>query len=254
MKTTEYSVKQLATLAGVSVRTLHHYDRMGLLVPALRTDKGYRKYGRAELLRLQQIMFFRELDFPLSDIAIMLDDADFDMREALSRHSAALQAIRNRIDVLLTTIDKTIKQLEGETQMTDKELYEGFPEAAKYRDEAIEKFGLQRVEDSELALKRMSQEQLGEELTNGKAILLRIHQMSETEEPTARIVQEAVAEHYAHILRMWGRPDAPENREGYKGLGDLYVSDARYLNNLGLPQPEFAPFLQAAMAAYATGN
>ena len=75
----KYSVKQLARLAGVSVRTLHVYDEMELLVPRDRSDAGYRYYGEAELLRLQQILFYKELDFPLKQIGEILDDPDFDL-------------------------------------------------------------------------------------------------------------------------------------------------------------------------------
>ena len=81
---TKYSVKQLSELAGVTVRTLHHYDRIGLLSPAQRSESGYRYYGRAELLRLQQILFYRELGFRLQEIGDILDDPSFDLLTAPS--------------------------------------------------------------------------------------------------------------------------------------------------------------------------
>ena len=82
-----YTVQQLARLAGVSVRTLHHYDHVGLLKPSARTAAGYRQYGEADLLRLQQILFFRELDFPLTDIQAILDQPGFDQVKALHDHN-----------------------------------------------------------------------------------------------------------------------------------------------------------------------
>jgi len=83
-----YIVKQLADLTGISVRTLHHYDEINLLTPAHRTEAGYRLYGEPELHRLQQILFYRELDFPLKQIAAILDAPDFDTVEALRQHKA----------------------------------------------------------------------------------------------------------------------------------------------------------------------
>ncbi|WP_343702573.1 MerR family transcriptional regulator [Chitinophaga sp.] len=92
-----YSVKKLARLAGVSVRTLHLYDKMGLLEPSVRTQARYRLYGEKELLRLQQILFYRELDFPLKEIRDILDDPTFDLAQALEGHKKALQARQERI-------------------------------------------------------------------------------------------------------------------------------------------------------------
>ena len=86
----KYSVKKLAKLAGVTVRTLHHYDKIDLLKPALRSDKHYRYYGQEELLRLQQILFYKELGFPLQEIKEILEDPDFDLIEALESHKKAL--------------------------------------------------------------------------------------------------------------------------------------------------------------------
>src|SRR5688500_17485670 len=86
-----YSVKRLAALAGVSVRTLHLYDEIGLLKPSIRTEKKYRLYGRAELLRLQQILFYKEMDIPLKEIADILDDPQFDLLTALENHKKALK-------------------------------------------------------------------------------------------------------------------------------------------------------------------
>src|SRR5580693_1755938 len=93
-----YSVKQIARLAGVSVRTLHLYDQIGLLKPSVRTRAGYRQYGEPELLRLQQILFYRELDFPLKEIAEILNDPDFDLIRALAGHKQALSARRDRLN------------------------------------------------------------------------------------------------------------------------------------------------------------
>ena len=94
------TVKKLAEISGVSVRTLHYYDQIGLLRPSVRTEKKYRLYGNDELLRLQQILFFRELDFPLKDILEMMDEPNYDLVKALMQHESALLNRKRRISDL----------------------------------------------------------------------------------------------------------------------------------------------------------
>ena len=139
---TKYSVKQVSKMAGVTIKTLHHYDKIGLLSPAHRSDKNYRYYGKEELYRLQQIMFYKELDFSLQDIKAILSDPEFEVLKALESHKQALQQKADRFKVLLETLDKTIVELKSEKEMmTNEELYKGFSkeQAEAYRSEAIEK-------------------------------------------------------------------------------------------------------------------
>ena len=147
-----YTVSQLANMARVSVRTLHHYDQIGLLRPASRTGAGYRLYGEPELLRLQQILFFRELDLSLSKIQTILDDAEFDQIASLESHRRQLQGRMDRLARLLKTIDKTIQRLtEDEMTLTDEELYEGFtPEQIeRYERKAREMYDPELVREAE---------------------------------------------------------------------------------------------------------
>jgi len=136
-----YTISQLAKMAGVSVRTLHHYDHIGLLKPSSRTTAGYRLYEEQDLLRLQQILFFKELEFPLKEIRDILDDPEFDQIKALENHRRLLQKRTERLARLLKTIDKTIQRLEEDNMtMTDKELYEGFTQEQieRYKRQARE--------------------------------------------------------------------------------------------------------------------
>src|SRR5690606_30599484 len=105
-------VQELARKAGVSVRTLHHYDEIALLRPEKRSAAGYRLYGHAQLLRLQQILFYRELDFPLEEIGRLLDAPGFDPARALRAHRPALEARLGRLHRLLETLDKTLSHYE----------------------------------------------------------------------------------------------------------------------------------------------
>lgn len=138
-----YTVKQVAKLSGVSVRTLHHYDEVGLLKPACVGANGYRYYGREELLRLQQILFHRELGFSLEEIGRVLDAGDFDRVAALKAHRTKLEAERKRYGKLIRTIDDTLAALEGATTMDDKAMYKGFdPEKqAEYDAWIVDRYG-----------------------------------------------------------------------------------------------------------------
>lgn len=247
---TLYSVHQIAQLAGISVRTLHHYDRLGLLKPAIRTEARYRMYGEKELIRLQQILFYKELDFSLADILELLKKPDFDPIVALHRHRDVLVAQRERLSVLLDTIDKTILKLKGEKNMlTDEELYAGFPKdiAKAYRQEAIEKYGTQAVEESENKLRALNKggfQQLKADQENIVSQLLAMQYLN----PASTEVQQQIARHYANILAFWGnsiRNCGPA--EAYKGLAQLYIDDPRYTSRNGQENPEFATFLYKAM-------
>ena len=138
-----YTVKQLARLSGVSVRTLHHYDEIGLLKPAFVGENRYRYYGREELLRLQDILFHRELGVPLQDIALLLEADGRDRLVILREHRARLAERVERSRLLLTTIDRAIAELTGEGTMDDNELYKGFSpeEQAKHEQYVVDRFG-----------------------------------------------------------------------------------------------------------------
>ena len=103
------TVHEVSELAGISVRTLHHYDRIGLLKPSARTDAGYRLYDEADLARLQQVLFFRELEFPLADIRRIVDSPDFDRNLALEQQIRLLELKREHLDNLIA-LAKSLKE------------------------------------------------------------------------------------------------------------------------------------------------
>jgi DNA-binding transcriptional MerR regulator len=138
-----YTVSQLATLSGVSVRALHHYDQIGLLKPASTGLNGYRYYGRGELLRLQQILFHRELGLSLDEIRRAIDTPGFDRAAALRDQRAKLATEIARLRELTKTIDHTLADLEGGKTMNEKSMYRGFDAEARERHEAwaVERYG-----------------------------------------------------------------------------------------------------------------
>lgn len=124
-----YTVKQLAELAGISIRTLRFYDKAGLLKPAFLGENGYRYYEQAQLLTLQQILFLRELDMSLKDIQRILATPDFNNINMLKSHKVGLEQKQARIEKLIDTLDKTIIALSGNGKIDDKEMYAGFDPA-----------------------------------------------------------------------------------------------------------------------------
>jgi DNA-binding transcriptional MerR regulator len=121
-----YTVKQVAAMSGVSVRTLHFYDETGLLKPAYIKANGYRIYEEAQLLVLQQILFYRELGFELKRIREIIDQPKFEKAAALKSHRKVLEKNVTRTCTLIETIDKTIKHLKGTKKMKNEELFTGF--------------------------------------------------------------------------------------------------------------------------------
>jgi len=121
-----YTVKQLAVMSGVTVRTLHFYDEMALLKPAYSKANGYRIYEQPQLLMLQQILFYRELGFELKRIKEILSQPKFEKVAALKSHRRVLEKNATRTGTLIETIDKTISHLKGTKKMKNEEMFAGF--------------------------------------------------------------------------------------------------------------------------------
>lgn len=220
----KYSVNQLAKLAGVTVRTLHHYDKIGLLKPAVRTEKNYRHYGREELLRLQQILFYKALGFPLEDIKAIMEDPGFDLIRALQSHKEALQEESQRIAQLLRTINKTIDNLKNNKEMKDEEMYEGLKPAEREarRKEVSERWGADELKKSEDRVRKMGKEGLAKAKAEGEAINKKLASLMDLD-PADRQVQAVVARHFEHLQVF-----TPIGKERYLGLGKLYTEDDRF--------------------------
>jgi DNA-binding transcriptional MerR regulator len=250
----ELTVKQLASLSGVTVRTLHHYDEIGLLRPAAVGANGYRYYGRTEQLRLQQILFHRELGVPLSAIAELLDLEGADHIAVLEQHRGKLEAERERYRILIQTIDRTIEDFRGETHMANADLYKGFsPEKqAGYEAWLIERYGEpmhQGIERSKASYARMTaaeQEALGRELQEVEEALAGA--MRRGIDPAAEGVNALIGRHRAWVAAMWGRPCSAER---YSGLAQLYLSHPDFVARYERLEPGFAEYLTNAMKRHA---
>lgn len=244
MNEKSYTVKQLADMAGISVRTLHHYDQIDLLVPKAKTESGHRLYSEQELYRLQQILFFRELGYALKDIADALDDHGFDLVQSLESQRAQLKQQLARTGRLIETIDKTIIKLKSkETMLSHKELYEGFPKGREYREEAMERWG-DEVVLTEQRMQQMSKAELLELKAEGGRITEKIAAMMQLK-PEDPIVQKAIQEYFEHMNRFY-----PVSTERYLALGRMYVEDERFAAYYEKVKRGLAVFMRDAIAAF----
>ncbi|HEX6431850.1 MAG TPA: MerR family transcriptional regulator [Niastella sp.] len=247
-----YSVKKLAKLAGVSVRTLHFYDQMGLLTPSVRTEARYRLYGEKELLRLQQILFYRELDFPLKEIGDILDDPAFDLIQALESHKTALRVKSERITTLIDTINKTLHHLKNKTMLKVEDLYDGLSpdKIAAYREEAMNRWGEERVLKGEDILLKLSKEEVNAMKQELDSVMKQLLDCSE-KDPASKEVQSLIAKHFKMIMKFSGRTEEQGMKAYYTGLGELYLSDGRYTKVNGVINTAFTQFMQKAMQHFA---
>lgn len=248
-----HTVKQVAKLSGVSIRTLHHYDEIGLLKPASVGLNGYRYYGREELLRLQQILFHRELGLALEDIRRLLDAPGFDRMAALKAHRAKLASDIQRYGQLLRTIDQTLAALDGERAMEDKAMYRGFdPEKqAKYEAWIVDRYPrMQQVmEASKAVTKSWTQADYDGAQDEMEAIEVGMANALTSGAPAdSDHVQNLVRRLSVLVGRYW---TAPVTAPGFIGLASLYGEHpefrARYEGRVrGLTE-----YLQAAMRVLA---
>ncbi|QST00650.1 MerR family transcriptional regulator [Pontibacillus sp. ALD_SL1] len=236
-------VKEVADLTGISVRTLHYYDEIGLLCPSETTDASYRIYSNTDLEMLQQILFFKEMGFSLKKIKEVIHSSDFDRIEALELHRNLLIEKRNRLDQMVKTVDKTIQHAKGEMTMTNKEKFEGFDFSQNpYEQEAREKYGDQAVEESKQNIVKMNPEKIKEEtgIIFTKLAKLRY------DAPDSDEAQGTIGEWY-HFLNRIGE----YSPEAFRGLGQLYIDDERFTQNIDQYGEGLAAFMKEAMAHYA---
>lgn len=242
-----YTVKQLSELAGVSVRALHHYDEIGLLIPSARSEANYRFYNAEDLFRLQQILFYRELDYGLKEIKEVLDAKDFDLIKSLRLQRKSLRQKLGRYETLITTIDKTINELKNQEGMiTDKEMYEGFTpeEVERNRKEVAEKWGAETLAQTEANIKSMGKQEWGEVKQEAEEINLWLANAMH-KSPDDIEVQKIIELHFNHINRFY-----EVSKERYQGLAELYVQDERFKANYDKVKDGLAEFLSKGMKVF----
>jgi MerR family transcriptional regulator, thiopeptide resistance regulator len=241
-----FTVKQLSKLAGVTPRTLHHYDAIGLLKPTRVGENGYRYYGDKSLLRLQQILLYRELDLPLDDIKKIVGRRDFDVLGALQSHKDALQNQITRLNRLLVTVDNTIQHLKGDKPMSDKGLFEGFSEEQqeKYALEAEQLYDPETVRESNRKWKAYSAAKKEAVLAEGKAVYVDMIAAMPKGADSAEV--QAIVERWRKHMDYFWTP----NLDQLLSLAEGYNNDPRFKANFDKMHPQLAGFMLEAVKVY----
>lgn len=241
-----FTVKQLSRVAGITPRTLHYYDQIGLLKPSRVGENGYRYYGEDALVRLQQVLLYRELGMPLEQIADILDSADFDVLDSLHAHRAELLKRIRRLETLVQTVDKTIDHLKGNSEMEEKKFFAGFSDEqqAAYEKEAMQTYDPATVKASNDRWRAYTADQKQSILAEGNQIYLELAAAMPAG-PDSAAAQAAVEHWRKHMQNFWS-----PNDEQLLGLADMYNDDPRFKANYDKIHPDLAEFVRAAVRVY----
>ena len=244
-----YTVGQVAALARVTVRTLHHYDRIGLLSPSRRSENGYRLYDYADLERLRQIRLLRELRFSLEAIEQMLDAPAYDRRSALIAQRELLHERQERTESIIRGVDRALNALEEETKMDTTEMFEGLEgfDHTQYEDEVKERWGdTDAYNESMRRTRRYGKGDWARIKEEGEGVFARLAElMAEGAQAAGRAAMNLAEEHRCHIDRWF----YPCSHEMHCCLAEMYTADARFTEYFEKRAEGLAVFVQDAIKA-----
>jgi len=247
-----YTVTKLAQLSGVTVRTLHWYDKIGLLKPAYYGANGYRYYEEEQLLILQQILFFRELGFELKQIQQVLGRSDFDKLAALTSHRQVLKKNLARTKKLMMTIDKTIKHIKGTQKMQEQEMYLGFSKEKQkeYEKQLIDRFGQSardHMKESKENLKNWSKADFEKSKTDFTKICEEfVSAIDQGLAVDSSVVQAATQKHFEWLKQFW-----TPTKESYAAHAQFIV-ESELRKAYEEHHPELPEFIAQAIQHFAS--
>ncbi len=245
------TVGEVASLSGLTVRTLHHYDEIGLVVPAGRTEAGYRLYGSDEVDRLQEVLFFRELGFGLDAIREIVSRPEYDRTSALLRQRGLLEVRAERLLDMVDAIDTAIETERQGMKLSKEEMLEVFGDfdPAEYEAEARERWGdtdaYRESVRRTASYTKADWETLGHEADEINAAFVAL---MEAGAPADGEEARTTAERHRGHISKWFYECTPEI---HAGLGQMYVADPRFRENIDRAAPGLAQYVAAAIAANA---
>lgn len=249
MESGRHTVSQVARMAHVTVRTLHHYDEIGLLAPSGRGRNGYRQYSDQDLRRLHRILLFRELGFSLEEIRSALEDPTFDQREALRRQRALLEEKIRRKEAVIRALDVTLHALEEGRDMDATEMFEGFGDFdhARYADEAEERWGeTDAWKESTRRTKSYGKAEwaaLKGEVDTLEARWAEL--LAAGADPGSHDAMEVAEAARLHIDRWF----YPCSHAMHEGLAEMYEADPRFREHYEKRAPGLAAFVATSIRA-----
>ncbi|GAA0263206.1 MerR family transcriptional regulator [Cryptosporangium japonicum] len=247
-----WSVGQVAKEAGVTVRTLHHYDEIGLLVPSERTNTGYRRYSYTDLERLQRVLAYRQLGFGLEEIAAILDDSSVDPIDHLRRQHELLTGKIEELQQMVAAVEKTMEARKMGVSLNPQEMFEVFGEndPTQYEDEVRDRWGdTDAYRQSQSRTARYTKDDwlaIKDEAAGNLADFQRLFVAGvPADSPEAMDAAEA---HRMHITRWF----YDCGYDIHRGLGSMYVEDERFTRHYDTETPGLAAYVRDAIHANAT--
>lgn len=245
------TVGDVARLARVSVRTLHHYDERGLLAPTERSEAGYRLYSDSDLERLQQVLFYKELGFSLDEIGELMNDPDYDAATALADQREMLEHQLQRTQAMIALIDRTMMSMEGAIQMTKEEMFEVFGDfdPSEYEEETKERWGhTDAYAESNRRTAKYTKADWQRFKDEQEAMGERMIALFDAGVPSDDPRSMDVAEEARLQIDTWFYP---LSRDMHVCLGEMYVADPRFKANYDKMREGLAQWLCDAIKANA---
>ncbi len=243
------TIGEVAALAGVTVRTLHHYDRIGLLVPSRRAPNGYRMYNYGDLERLRQIRLLRELGFRLDAIGEMLDAPAYDRRGSLVAQRELLRERQERTERIIRGVDRALAALDEERRMETSTMFEGLEEFdhARYRQEAQERWGeTGAYRESMRRTRRYGKKDWAMIRDEGEMVVGRLAQLlAGGDHAAGRAAMDLAEEHRCHIDRWF----YPCSHRMHGCLAEMYTTDPRFTEYFEKRAEGLADFVRDAIKA-----
>jgi len=241
-----FTVKQISRLAHITPRTLHYYDEIGLFKPSLVGENGYRYYAEDSLLRLQQILLYRELDLPLQEIKKILESSDFEVMHALESHKLLIRQRILHLQRLAQSVDDTLSHLQGEKNMSPKQLFAAFndEEQAKMEQEAMQMYDPGTVKASSAKWKKYSEVEKKRIFAEGNEVYNEFI-LAIPKGPASPEAQVCVERWRKHMDYFW-----TPNEAQLLGLAEGDNTDPRFKANFDRMHPELAAFVLAAVKVH----
>jgi DNA-binding transcriptional MerR regulator len=242
------TVSEVAELTGVTVRTLHHYDELGLLRPVERSEAGYRLYSDDDLARLQEILIWRALGFSLAEIGTLLDDPAHDRLAALERQPALVQGEIERLRALAVAVEHAIAAERGGTRQEVTQMFEGF-DPSEYEDEARERWGhTEAYRESARRAESYGEAEWSQIRRESEEIVRDLVALMRAGEPATGPAARAVAERHREHMSRWFYPCSPAM---HRGLAEMYVADERFARTYEREAEGLAAYFHDAIVAAA---
>jgi DNA-binding transcriptional MerR regulator len=240
------TVGQVAALAGVTVRTLHHYDELGLLSPTGRSEAGYRLYSYDDLARLREILIWRTLGFPLTEIAALLDDPGHDRLAALERQRELIEREIERLGALAAAVDDAIAAHVDGTRLEETTMFDGF-DPSEYEEEARERWGhTDAYRESARRAAQYGEADWREIRAEAEAITRELVALMHADQPADGQAARALTERHRRHISRWFYPCSPAM---HRALGEMYVDDERFTQTYEREAAGLAAYFRDAIVA-----